>query len=113
VLNRWQTYWSLLFFVLLAASTGVAVADLASDAGRAATLGLAAALALWYWHEVMRTGRAVSGRAAALPSLAAAAALWTPLLALHPIFQLLVFSAYQLACSARPLSAARSRGSRW
>jgi signal transduction histidine kinase len=100
VLNRWQTYWSLLFFVLLAASTGVAVADLASDAGRAATLGLAAALALWYWHEVMRTGRAVSGRAAALPSLAAAAALWTPLLVLHPIFQLLMFSAYQLACSA-------------
>jgi signal transduction histidine kinase len=100
VLNRWQRYWSALFFVPLAVSTGIAVADLTSDAKRGATLALAAGLALWYWHEVVRTGRALSGRAAALPSLAVAAALWAPLLVLHPIFQLLIFSAYHLACSA-------------
>jgi signal transduction histidine kinase len=100
VLERWQRYWSWLFFVLLAVSTGVAVADLDSDARRGATLVLAVGLGLWYWHEVVRTGRALSGRAGALPSLVAAVALWTPLLVLHSIFQLLVLSAYQLACSA-------------
>jgi signal transduction histidine kinase len=99
VLNRWQRYWSALFFVLLAVSAGVAVAGLDSGARRGAVLGLAGGLALWYWHEVIRTGRALSGRVAALPSLAAAAALWAPLLVLHPIFQLLMFSAYHLACS--------------
>jgi len=100
MLNRWQAYWSGLFFVLLAASASVATAGLASGARRGVVLALAAGLAVWYWHEVVRTGRAVSGRSAALPSLAAAAALWTPLLVLHGIFQLLMFSAYQLACSA-------------
>ncbi len=99
MLNRWQTYWSALFFVLLVASTGVAVADLDSGARLGAVLVLAAGLALWYWHEVIRTGRTLSGRVAALPSLAAAAALWASLLLLHPIFQLLMFSAYHLACS--------------
>ena len=73
MLNRWQRYWSALFFVLLAVSAGVAVAGLDSGARRGAVLGLAAGLALWYWHEVIRTGRALSGRVAALPSLAAAA----------------------------------------
>ena len=100
MLERWQRYWSGLFFVLLAVSAGVAVAGLGSGVWRAATLGLAAGLALWYWQEVIRTGRALSGRAAALPSLAVAAALWTSLLVLHPIFQLLTVSAYQLVCSA-------------
>lgn len=75
MLNRWQAYWSLLFFVLLAVSAGVAVAGLASDVRRGAALALAAGLGLWYWHEVIRTGRALSGRMTALPSLAAAAAL--------------------------------------
>jgi signal transduction histidine kinase len=100
VFKRWQTYWNALFFVLLAVSAGIAVAELGSGAGRGATLALAAGLALWYWHEVVRTGRALSSGAAALPSLAVAAVLWAPLLALHPIFQLLMFSAYHLACSA-------------
>jgi len=100
VFKRWQTYWSALFFVLLAVSAGIAVAGLGSDVRRGATLALVAGLALWYGHEVVRTGRALSSRAAALPSLAVAAALWVPLLVLHPIFQLLIFSAYQLACSA-------------
>ena len=100
MLERWQRYWSGLFFVLLAVSAGVAVAGLGSGVWRAATLGLAAGLALWYWQEVIRTGRALSGRAAALPSLAVGAALWTPLLVSHWIFQLLMFSAYHLACSA-------------
>ena len=99
MLTRWQRYWSALFFVLLALSAGVAVADLDSGARRGAVLALVAGLALWYWHEVIRTGRALSGRVAALPSVAAAAALWASLLVLHPIFQLLMFSAYHLACS--------------
>ena len=99
MLEDWQRYWNWLFIVLLAVSTGVAVADLDSDARRASTLMLAAGLGLWYWHEVVRTGRALSGRAAALPSLAAAVALWVPLLILHSIFQLLMLNAYQLACS--------------
>src|SRR6516162_11014163 len=100
VFTRWQTYWSALFFVLLAVSAGIAAAELGSGARRGATLALAAGLAAWYWHEVVRTGRALSSRAAALPSLAVGAALWTPLLVLHWIFQLLMFSAYHLACSA-------------
>jgi signal transduction histidine kinase len=100
VFKRWQAYWSALFFVLLAVSAGVAVAELGSGVRRGATLALAAGLALWYWHEVIRTGRAVSNRPAALPSVAVAAALWASLLVLHWIFLLLMFSAYHLACSA-------------
>jgi hypothetical protein len=72
VFKRWQAYWSALFFVLLAVSAGIAVAELGSGVRRGATLALAAGLALWYWHEVVRTGRALSSRAAALPSLAVA-----------------------------------------
>ena len=52
--KRGQTYWSALFFVLLAVSAGSAVAELSSGARRGATLALAAGLALWYWHEVVR-----------------------------------------------------------
>src|SRR5215469_4025521 len=99
VLERWQRDWSWLFFVLLAVSTSAAVAGLDSDARRAATLVLAASLGLWYWHEVVRTGRALGGRAGALPSLVAGVALWAPLLILHSAFQLLMVSGYQLACS--------------
>jgi signal transduction histidine kinase len=99
VLERWQTYWNWLFFVLLAVSAGVAAAGPGGGARRAAPLVLAAGLGLWYWHEVVRTGRALSGRAGARASLAAAVALWAPLLVLNPIFQLLAFSGYQLACS--------------
>jgi signal transduction histidine kinase len=100
VLERWQRYWSWLFFVLLAVSASAAVARLDSDERRAATLVLAASLGLWYWHEVVRTGRALGGRAGALPSLVAGVALWAPLLILHSAFQLLMVSGYQLACSA-------------
>ncbi len=100
MLNRWQAYWNALFFGLMAVSAGVAAAEPGSELRRATALVLAVGLALWYWHEVIRTGRALSGRGAALPSLAVAAALWTPLLVLHSIFQLLMFSAYYLACSA-------------
>src|SRR5262249_49576633 len=100
MLGRWQRYWSALFFVLLAVSAGVAVAGLSSGLQRGETLALAAGLAVWYWHEVVRTGRAMGSRAAALPSLAVAAVVWVPLLVLHWAFQLLMFSAYQLACSA-------------
>ena len=99
MLERWQRYWSWLFFVLLAVSTSAAVAGLDSGARRAATLVLAASLGLWYWHEVVRTGRALGGRAGALPSLVAGVALWAPLLILHSAFQLLMVSGYQLACS--------------
>ena len=53
--KRGQTYWSALFFVLLAVSAGIAVAELGSGARRGATLALAVGLALWYWHEVVRT----------------------------------------------------------
>ncbi len=98
--ERWQRYWEWLFYVLLAVSTGGAVAGLDSGARRAAVLLLAAGLALWYWHEVIRSGRALGARPGRLPSLAVAAVLWAPLLLLQPLFQLLVFSAYQLACSA-------------
>ena len=98
--TRWQTYWTALFFVLLAVSAGIAVAGLGGGARRGAMLALAAGLGVWYWHEVVRTGRALGSGAAALPSLAIAAALWTPLLVLHWIFQLLMFSAYHLVCSA-------------
>src|SRR6516162_2707702 len=83
VFNRWQTYWTALFFVLLAVSAGIAVAGLDGGVQRGVTLALAAGLGLWYWHEVVRTGRALGSGAAALPSLAIAAALWTPLLVLH------------------------------
>ncbi len=76
----------------------MAAAGPGSGVRRGVTLALAAGLAAWYWHEVVRTGRALGGRAAMLPSLAVAAVLWAPLLVLHPIFQLLVFSAYHLAC---------------
>jgi signal transduction histidine kinase len=80
----------------------VAAAGLASDARRGAALALAGGLALWYWHEVVRTGRALGRAGAALPSLAVAAALWAALLVVHPVFQLLMFSAYHLACLAPP-----------
>jgi hypothetical protein len=76
MLGRWQRYWSALFFVLLAVSAGVAAAGLGSGARRGAVLVLVAGLAVWYWHEVVRTGRGVGGRAAALPSLAVTALLW-------------------------------------
>jgi hypothetical protein len=47
-LERWQTYWSSLFYGLLVIATGVAVADVDSDDRRVAIVVLAAGLAVWY-----------------------------------------------------------------
>lgn len=101
MLERWQTLWSWLFYVLLAGSTGFAVVEVDNLERRAAMVALAAGLAIWYWRAVIRGGRVTAGasRAAALPSLVVAAALWAPLLLLHSLFQLLVLSAYHLVCS--------------
>src|SRR5919106_6688725 len=93
LLERWQTYWSSLFYGLLLVSTAVAVADAGSDGRRVAIVALAAGLAGCYQLVVSWGG----GRRAL--SLAVAAALWGSLLALHWIFLLLLFSAYHLACS--------------
>ncbi|HYY77455.1 MAG TPA: sensor histidine kinase [Gaiellaceae bacterium] len=100
LLERWQTYWNWLFYGLLAVSTGVAAADAGSAGRRVAIVVLAAGLAVSYWRAVAREGRFGLGTGSALPSLVAAAALWVPLLLLHWLFQLLMFSAYYLACSA-------------
>jgi signal transduction histidine kinase len=101
VLERWQTLWDVLFYGLLAVSTGVAAADVDGEGRRAAIVVLAAGLAGWYWQVVVRGDRFGAGaRARALSSLAVGAALWTPLLLLNGVFQLLMFNAYHLACSA-------------
>ena len=107
LLERWLTYWNWLFYGLLAVSTGVAAADAGGAGERVAIVALAAGLAVWYWRVVVRGSRFGVGIGAALPSLAIAAALWVPLLLLHWLFQLLMFNAYQLACSA-PVPARRA-----
>ncbi|MGH3093115.1 MAG: sensor histidine kinase [Gaiellaceae bacterium] len=107
LLERWQTYWNWLFYGLLAVSTGVAAADVGGVGRRVAIVGLATGLAVWYWRAVAREGRFRLGAGSALPSLLVAAALWVPLLLLHWLFQLLMFSAYYLACSA-PVPARRA-----
>ena len=100
LLDRWQTYWSWLFYGTLLVAAGVAVADVESNDRRAAIVVLAASLAAWYWHAVVRDGRFTLGAGSAgLVSLAVAAALWASLLLLHWLFLLLMFSAYHLACS--------------
>ena len=101
LLERWQTYWSSLFYGLLLVATAVAVADAGSDGRRVAIVALAAGLAGCYQLVASWGG----GRRAL--SLAVAAALWGSLLALHWIFLLLLFSAYHLAC-ADPLPARRA-----
>jgi signal transduction histidine kinase len=98
LLERWQTYWSWLFYGLLLVATGVAVADVGSDDRRVVVV-LAAGLAVWYWQAVVRGSRFAAGRGRAFLSLAVAAALWASLLLLHWLFLLLMFSAYHLACS--------------
>jgi signal transduction histidine kinase len=101
LLERWQTYWSWLFYGLLLLATGVAVADVESDDRRVAIVVLAAGLAVWYWQAVVRDGRlALGAGSGAFLSVAVAAALWASLLLLHWLFLLLLFSAYHLACSA-------------
>lgn len=100
MLARWQNQWSWLFYVLLAGSTGFAAADVGSLERRAAIVALAAGLAVWYWRAVIRGRRFTAGMGrSALPGLVVAVALWAPLLLLHPLFQLLMLSAYHLACA--------------
>lgn len=107
LLERLEMYWSWLFYGLLLVSTGVAVAEAESDDRRVAIVVLAAGLAVWYWHAVVREGRLVRGGPRAFLSLAVAAALWGALLVLHWMFLLLMFSAYHLACSG-PVPARRA-----
>ena len=108
LLDRWQRYWSRLFYGLLVVSTGIAVADVESDGRRLAIVSLAAALALWYRHALARDGRVVLGTGVRpLVAAAGAAALWSSLLVLHGLFVLLMFSAYHLACST-PMPARRA-----
>jgi signal transduction histidine kinase len=100
LLERWQRYWSWLFYGLLLVATGVALADVDSAWQRVAVVVLAAGLATWYWQAVVRHGRlAVGAGSAALIGLGVAAALWASLLLLHWLFLLLMFSAYALACA--------------
>ena len=99
LLERWQRYWSWLFYGLLVVATGVAVADVDNDR-RAAIVVLAAALGAWYWQAVVRSARfALGGGLRAVGAWAVAAGLWASLLVLHGLFALLMFSAYHLACS--------------
>jgi signal transduction histidine kinase len=108
LLERWQTYWSSLFYGLLLVAMGVAVADVESNDRRVAIVVLAASLAAWYWHAVVRDGRVALGAGSdALLSLAVGAALWASLLLLYWLFLLLLFSAYHLACSG-PLPVRRA-----
>jgi signal transduction histidine kinase len=100
LLDRWQRYWSWLFYGLLLLATGLAVADVDSDRRRVAIVVLAAGLAVSYWRAVARSGRfAQGGGLHALVTWAVAATLWASLLVLHGLFALLMFSAYHLACS--------------
>ena len=58
LLERWQRYWSWLFYGLLLVATGVAVADVGSDRRRGAIVVLAVALGVWYRQA--RAGRLAS-----------------------------------------------------
>ena len=107
LLERWHTYWAWLFYGLLVAATGLAAADVDGGDRRVAIVVFAAALAVWYWHAVVRSRGALGAGPRALISLAVAAALWASLLVLHSLFLLLMFNAYHLACSA-PVPARRA-----
>ena len=100
LLERWQRYWSWLFYGLLLLSTGVAAVEVDGDRRRAVVVVLAAALAVWYWQAVVRPDRIALGTGSrALLAGAVGAGLWAALLVLHGLFALLMFSAYHLACS--------------
>jgi len=71
LLERWQKYWSWLFYGLLALSTAVAVLDADGDRRRVVIVVLAAALAVWYWQAVARHGRFVVGSGLRAPWRAA------------------------------------------
>jgi signal transduction histidine kinase len=99
LLERWQRYWSWLFYGLLLVATGLAVADVDSDGRRFAIVVLATGLALWYRRGVARHGRFVVSGPTGLVGMGVAAALWASLLVLHWLFLLLMFSAYSLTCA--------------
>jgi hypothetical protein len=108
LLERWQRYWSWLFYGLLLVATVIAVADVDSDRWRGVIVVLALALALWYRQAVPGSGDVAQGGGShALVTWAVGAALWSSLLVLHGVFALLMFSAYHLACST-PLPVRRA-----
>ena len=106
LLERWQRYWSWLFYGLLLVATGVAAADVDSERRRGAIVVLAVALGVWYW-QATADRFAPGGRSRALGSWAVGVALWASLLVLEGVFALLMFSAYHLACST-PLPVRRA-----
>ena len=99
LLERWQRYWSWLFYGVLLVATAIAVADVDSDGRRGVIVVLVLALALLYRQAAARSGGIARGGAPALVTSAVGAALWASLLVLHGVFALLMFSAYHLACS--------------
>jgi signal transduction histidine kinase len=108
LLERWQRYWSWLFYGLLLIATVIAVADVDSDRRRGVIVVLALALALWYRQAAPGSvDFAQRGGVHALGTSAVGAALWASLLVLHGVFALLMFSAYHLACST-PLPVRRA-----
>jgi signal transduction histidine kinase len=99
MLERWQRYWSWLFYGLLVVSTTIAAVDVESDR-RAVVVALGAALAIWYWQAVVRPGGIALGSGSrAFLAGTLGVGLWAALLVLHGLFALLMFSAYHLACS--------------
>lgn len=108
LLERWQRYWSWLFYGLLLVATAISVADGDSDGRRGAIVVLALAIGVWYWQAVAGSGGfAQGGGLQVLVTWAVGAALWASLLVLHGVFALLMFSAYHLACST-PLPVRRA-----
>ena len=114
LLERWQRYWSWLFYGLLLVSTGVAAVDVDGDRRRAVVVVLGAALAVWYWQAVVRPGRVALGRGARGFLVAAlGAGIWASLLVLHGLFALLMFSAYLLAYGATLPYSGAVQAPRW
>jgi signal transduction histidine kinase len=100
LLERWQRYWSWLFYGLLLVAMVIAVVDEGGDGRRGAVVVLALALAVWYRQAVARlSGVARDGGVNALVTWAVGAGLWSSLLLLHGVFALLMFNGYHLVCS--------------
>lgn len=107
VLERWQTYWSWLFYGLLVVATAIAASGVDDDWRRVVAVALAAALAAWH-ARVVRSGQlSIDTGPRAVVGWAVGAALWTALLLLHGVFAILMFNAYHLACS-KPMPVRRA-----
>src|ERR687891_505965 len=107
VLERWQKYWSWLFYGLLIVATAIAASGVDDDWRRVVAVLLAAALAAWY-AQLVRSGQlSIDTGARGLMGWAVGAALWTALLLLHGVFAILMFNAYHLACS-KPMPVRRA-----